>query len=283
MRLPGIFWAFFCVVLMAGAIPGQFVHAQRLVSPIRFNTAEAGAAKGWHPARYRGLIVGRSSVRDLLRFLGKPRSIDTPEGQSRTEIAGQKVYFYLDVGEFPGRFTVDVDKRTRKVLGMECAPDFLTKDDAIKHFGSGYVETRYRSCGGDNDEVAPMYEASDGELVYIEYRERGIAILVGFGNQANSIEYVSGAIGFKSLDECKKELKKAQAAGVAFFSVFRGHFIKMIPFESTHAPQQLGATHRNRDRLPQMTTAGLVLAQAGCHPKHVRRIAAGALSGHHAG
>jgi hypothetical protein len=202
---------FFCVGVIAQAT-GPFGHPRRPVLATIVSTAETGAGKRWYAARYRGLIVGRSSLRDVLRILGKPKRVHTPEGQSRTNISGQNFYVYPDAGEFPGQLTVEVDKRTGKAIAMECTPDYLTRDDAVKHFGAGYVETRYSSCGHESDEVAPIYEASDGQLLYIEYRKRGIAIRIGYANQVSSIEYVSSAIGFTSQGECEDEVRRFTAA-----------------------------------------------------------------------
>jgi hypothetical protein len=202
---------FFWLAMMAGAIASPVVLQERPMLAIRSNAPQQAPARDrWHTARYRGLIVGRSSVSDLLRILGKPKEISTPEGQSKST-ARHNVYFFPDAGEFSGPLTVDVDKRTRRVIGIECKPDYLTKDDAIKHFGAGYVETRYTSCGDDSDEVAPLYEALDGQLLYVEYRERGIAICIGYANQVSSIEYLSSGIGFKSKAECEKELRRSKA------------------------------------------------------------------------
>ena len=60
-------------------------------------------------------------------------------------------------------------------------PDRLTKDQAISHFGSDYIITRYAfdSCL-DEEDSEPIYESTTGPLVTVEYRARGIAISVGY-------------------------------------------------------------------------------------------------------
>jgi hypothetical protein len=149
----------------------------------------------WRPATFRGVTVGRSKVGDMLRAWGKPKWSRT----SRREAdEGAQVTWtnYDRVGEFPGPTTVVSDTRSGVVLRINFYPDRLTKEQAIAHFGSDYLTTRYAfdSCL-DEEDSEPIYESPTGPLVNVEYRARGIAVSVGYKDLVTRISYVSGPIG----------------------------------------------------------------------------------------
>ena len=79
-----------------------------------------------------------------------------------------------------------------------------TKNDAIEHFGSDYVITRYAfdECLGD-EESGPMYESLTGPLTYVEYRKRGIAISIDADDRVNQVSFVKGSIG-AAFSQCDK-------------------------------------------------------------------------------
>ena len=167
------------------------------------------ASRRWRPAVYKGLIPGKSRSRDVIKVLGEPVRKDIPEGDSPK--APEVWYIYLKEGDFPGQFTVAIDKKRDRVLWLELAPDKLTKEAALKHFGDDYVMTRYASCPGDEYiESGPVYESPNGTSVSIEYRSRGIALLIGYQDLVNQIDYVAGPIGLKSLAECRKQKSSRQ-------------------------------------------------------------------------
>ena len=150
----------------------------------------------WHSATFRGLTVGKSRRADMLRVLGKPRWSRTSPGEADTESHPEVWNNYDRVGEFPGITNVVVDKRRGIVTRIEFYPERLSKEEAIAHFGRGYIVTRYDfdRCGGD-EESEPIYESPNGPLVSVEYRSRGIAISVGYQDLVTRIRYVSGPIG----------------------------------------------------------------------------------------
>lgn len=78
-------------------------------------------------------------------------------------------------------------------------PKGLSKEDAIKHFGSDYIITRYDFdlCLG-NEESAPLFESPTGSVTFVEYRQRGIAIAVDDNSKVDHIRYVSEPIGAAS-------------------------------------------------------------------------------------
>jgi hypothetical protein len=150
----------------------------------------------WHPATYRGLIIGKSKQADMLRVLGKPRWTREPKREDQDE-SDQEVWSnYERVGEFPGQTSVVIRKRTGVIERIEFYPARLSKEQAIAHFGPSYVVTRYAfdSCLGDEDSEA-LFESPNGPLVSVEYRARGIAISIGYQDLVTRIRYVDGPIG----------------------------------------------------------------------------------------
>jgi hypothetical protein len=149
----------------------------------------------WRPATYRSVTVGRSMVTDMLRAWGKPKWSRTSKREADEE--SQVTWTnYERVGEFPGPTTVVSDTRSGVILRINFYPDRLTKAQAIAHFGSDFVTTRYAfdSCL-DEEDSEPIYESPTGPLVSVEYRARGIAISVGYQDLVTRISYVSGPVG----------------------------------------------------------------------------------------
>jgi hypothetical protein len=149
----------------------------------------------WRPATYRGVTVGKSKVADMLRAWGKPKWSRTSrrEADEESQVTWTN---YERVGEFPGPTTVVSDTKTGVVTRINFYPDRLTKEQAIAHFGSDYITTRYAfdSCL-DEEDSEPIYESPTGPLVNVEYRARGIAISVGYKDLVTRISYVSEPIG----------------------------------------------------------------------------------------
>lgn len=150
----------------------------------------------WRAANFRGLIVGISHRTDMLRVLGQPKWSRQTGRPAEEESEGEIWNSYERVGEFPGQTTVAVNQRSGRITRINFYPERLTKEEAIAHFGRGYVVTRYafEPCSHD-EESEPLYESPDGPLVSVEYRARGIAISVGYGDLVTKISYVAGPIG----------------------------------------------------------------------------------------
>jgi hypothetical protein len=147
----------------------------------------------WRPATYRALTVGKSKRSDLLRVFGQPKWSRSPKREDDDE---REVWSSFEgVGEFPGQTNVLTDKRD-VIARIDFYPAGLTKNQAIAHFGKGYVLTRYAldSCLGDEDSEA-LFESPKGPLLYLEYRARGVAISIGYQDLVTKISYVRGPIG----------------------------------------------------------------------------------------
>ncbi len=160
-------------------------------------------SRDWRAATYRGLTIGTSTRGDALRVFGQPKRVDAPADQAEEEPKPEEWYVYDSGGEFPGTLTVVVDKRTSVVLRIDLHPENLSREEAVRHFGNGYITTRYEFCEGfDDEDSAPLYETSDGQFFSIEYRGRGIAIGLENKDKVGSINYVSKPIAAIS-SKCK--------------------------------------------------------------------------------
>ncbi len=155
----------------------------------------------WHPATFRGMTVGKSKRVDMLRLLGEPKWSRTTPGEG--EEHGITRNNYDRVGEFPGPTNVASDSRTGIITRIDFYPAKLSKEQAIAHFGRGYIVTRYAfdPCLQE-EESEPIYESPNGPLVSVEYRARGIAISVGYKDMVTRISYVGGPIG-SAESKCK--------------------------------------------------------------------------------
>jgi hypothetical protein len=171
-------------------------------------------SREWKPAKFRTLLMGKSKRSDMLRLLGKPIWSGRPMGELKNDPNPEVWNDYEGGGEFPGKLSVVLKKRTGVIVSIYLYPAKLTKEDAIKHFGNEYVETRYDydSCLG-NGESAPLYESANGKLRFIEYRSFGIAIALDDDlNRVRDISYLSGPIGAVA-PKCKRS--RLNASGEA--------------------------------------------------------------------
>src|SRR2546428_6034956 len=151
-------------------------------------------ARQWRPSTYRGITVGKSKLVNMLRSWGQPKwSRNSKRDEDQRQVTWTN---YEKVGEFPGPTTVVSDTRTGVITRINFYPDRLTKEQAIAHFGKGYIVTRYAfdSCL-DEEDSEPIYESPNGPLISVEYRARGIAISIGYNDLVTKISYVSGPIG----------------------------------------------------------------------------------------
>src|SRR5205814_9698058 len=126
-------------------------------------------ASNWRPATYRGITVGKSKLVVMLRSWGRPRwSRNSKIGdEDERQVTWTN---YEKAGEFPGPTTVVSDTRSGVITRINFYPDRLTKQEAIAHYGAGYVVTHYAfdSCGDEEDTEA-IYESANGPLVSVEY------------------------------------------------------------------------------------------------------------------
>jgi hypothetical protein len=154
------------------------------------------AGRQWRPATLRGITVGKSKFADMTRKWGKPkwsRNSKLEAGDEERQVTWTN---YESAGEFPGPTTVVSDTRSGIITRINFYPDRLTKEQAVAHFGGGYIVTRYAFdyCLNEEESEA-IYESPTGAVVVVEYRKRGIAIALGQKDMVTKISYVDGPIG----------------------------------------------------------------------------------------
>src|SRR5258708_7079927 len=144
------------------------------------------SSREWGPATYRGLTIGKSTQADMLRIFGKPKWSGPPGDQEKRVPNPEVWHEYDEAGEFPGTLTIIVDKHSGVILEMSLSPKHLSKEEAIKHFGSDYRLTRYDSdnCLSDVESLT-LYESPNGEDLRIEYRKRGLALSINYEDRVN--------------------------------------------------------------------------------------------------
>ena len=191
-----VFWIIFSQSLFLFGCPR---FASKEDGQSRTTPVERADVKGaWRAAIYRGLTMGRSNVAEMRRIFGAPKKSEVfNEGTSNPEVWNH----YDGPRDFPGSLRVVVYRSI--VQRVDIVPKDLKKEEAIKHFGPDYIVTRYDfdSCLG-NEESAPLFESPSGAVVFVEYRQRGIAIAVNGQGNVNEISYVSEPIGAES-SKCK--------------------------------------------------------------------------------
>lgn len=174
-------------------------------TPYRGNVKSIGSNKEtsreWHVAIYRGLTMGGSTERDMIRLLGQPEWWELfDEDESQPE----RWFHYERGGDFPGELVINLDSRKKVILRMVLYPKELSVKEAVKRLGGDYVITRYEFCEGfEERDSGPIYEHPTGQFRYIEYRKRGMALAYDKNDKINFIVYVSEPIGSRS-SECKK-------------------------------------------------------------------------------
>ena|SRR5262245_52014561 len=156
----------------------------------------------WKAGTYRGITVGKTTAVELLQKWGRPRETGNWEWDNPKN--PKYLLHHYDAQEAPiGAIMVEVGTKTGMVASISTSPDELPLDNAIELFGKDYSETRYEDCKCGVGYDSPMFESSDGNHIYVEYRSRGIAMSV-YGGQVISIQFVDEPIGLKSVKECEK-------------------------------------------------------------------------------
>mgnify|MGYP001770995854 FL=1 len=186
-------WILFGIFILSAV---QSVDCQS-VSNGEKATAKRTNVTEWKSGNYHGLQVGKSTYADMIRVLGKPKWYGTP-------YTSREVWYeYPNAGEFQSKIVVIISKRNKTMSSIDLYPENLSKNQVIEYFGPDYKVTKYdlEPCLGDG-ESAPMYESLDGEITFIEYRNRGIAIGINYQGIVNQISFVKGPIG-SSRSKCQ--------------------------------------------------------------------------------
>lgn len=144
----------------------------------------------WQVGTFRGLVMGKASIDDLQKVLGKPSVIADLEPVGN---ADEWAYHYENQ-DIKGKLVVYVNKKTKTVISVELRPNSMSKEEVLNYFGGNYIITRYSfdDCDNAGFDSAPIYEDPNGQREYIEYRDKGIAIALFQNNDKsdNTVQYI---------------------------------------------------------------------------------------------
>jgi len=156
--------------------------------------------RSWSPAMYHDLTVGLSTKDDVLRVLGKPKTI------GKEQDTGLPTMTYIVADPVPGVLTVYVPKGVLDGMTLSLKKR-LSKSEIVRLFGSGYIAVEYDTddCLGEGG-AAPIYESPNGPIKHLEYRDKGIGVIFHEG-EAVAIVFVSKPFG-PSHSICAARAKK---------------------------------------------------------------------------
>lgn len=190
------------IVLLFGIVSSMLVSSiieSRSCGP---NRVIGNAVRSeWKAAEFKGLHLGSSSKKDVLKVLGTPDWEGLPEGSSEGSDFPEWWMEYDSVPELnsKGKLTVILDERREIVLGVIFYPLGLTKSEIVESFGEKFVITRYsfEPCDEEQGGVARLYESNQGQVMFLEYRSRGIAVSFDSldAKSVRAVEYVSKPVG----------------------------------------------------------------------------------------
>lgn len=165
--------------------------------------AQAPPSRVWAPAVYHALVVGQSDREDVLKALGKPTSV------GKEQDTGVPIMNYMVSDPVPG--TLVVYFRHNILDGMTLFPTQpYTKREIISVLGPDYLMVRYAvdECLNDGG-AAPLYESTDGKIEHLEYRPRGLAVILS-GDQVQAIGFSAKSYGPTHSRCVDKKKRKAQ-------------------------------------------------------------------------
>lgn len=165
---------FFLLVLSlnfaCGSVLNPVSNAEETTAPIATD-----AKPKWKAGEYKGLKIGKSTVDDMNRLLGKP----TDPAGSPVIIDESEIKFVYEIYEPKvGKIIIYSDKKTGVILSIEMNFEEMTREEVERTYGKGFTITNYsmQSCPGDPFDAAGRYQDPAGEIGYTEYRELGIGI-----------------------------------------------------------------------------------------------------------
>ena len=157
------------------------------VDPLALDS-QAKHSTTWTPAIYRGIIVGQSTRGDVVKILGKPKWI------GKEQDTGLPMVNYSVSRPIVGTLVIYLHQD--KVDGMVLTPDRpYTKREITHVLGANYTLVRYETddCLGEGG-ASPIYESRDGPIVHLEYRDRGLAVVLK-DDQVEAIAFVNKRFG----------------------------------------------------------------------------------------
>lgn len=181
---------------------GQFLAKEEtLQKPTSTPSVQSLTKKKWQAANFHGLVMGKAKVSDLRKVFGEPLQIVDLTSVGDND---HMIYHLETKEEVNGKTLAWINKKTKTIVSIEIRPDSTAKAEILKYFGDDYVITKYSSsdCPDTTFDSAPLYEDPNGETKFIEYRDRGIAILISGDEVVQYISYLSEPVGSK-FSKCK--------------------------------------------------------------------------------
>ena len=159
-------------------------------------SAQKPATVPWLPATYHGLTVGASTKEDVLRQLGKPKTI------GKEQDTGIPIMTFSVSDPAPGVLTVYTKNGVLDGMMVSLRKP-LSKREIVQLYGMDYMSVRYATddCLTEGG-TAPIYESPDGPIRHIEYRDKGVGVILHDG-WGVAIAFVSKPFG-PSRSKCRK-------------------------------------------------------------------------------
>jgi hypothetical protein len=157
----------------------------------------------WNSAMFLGITVGETTRSEVIQILGNPATIGTWDWDDSKK-PKYRLYHYKINNKYKGDLTVEIETQTNKVLSMDLTPEEMSIKQATDFFGEDYKPTRYDFCDCSFAKGSPIFESPQGDLLYFEYKRKGIAISINEQAQVSVILFVNKPIGLKSAIDCKK-------------------------------------------------------------------------------
>ena len=95
----------------------------------------------WIAGNYKGLRLGKSTVKDVKRLFGTPKYIINPEDEIDNPIESRLDYIYENEAQ------IIIDKKSGIVIEV-WGGDFSTFDEATEKYGNDFYEVEFPEKGG---------------------------------------------------------------------------------------------------------------------------------------
>jgi hypothetical protein len=185
-----IIFSLFLLIVFLGAYQNTPIQAQK--------DQGAKAKKEqvvWIPSTIKNITVGKSKYKDLIKYWGKPsfkqefaedgEDEEIRKSEPKTELG----YRNIEIDGLKPNIGVIIGDKTRTVISITLNFDEMTKEEAIRIYGSDY----YLVSSGDNNCVADSQrKADESKLVYpieLVYPQKGMSILIRDDNTVMSVNY----------------------------------------------------------------------------------------------
>jgi hypothetical protein len=190
-----IVFSLFLLIVFLGACENTPIQAQKDQS----DKAKKEQVE-WIPATIKSITVGKSKYEDLIKYWGKPSfkqeftedfEEEIPNFESKTELG----YKNIEIDGLEPNIGVIIGDKTRTVLSITLNFDEMTKEEAIRIYGSDYYLV---ATGDDKCIIDSQKKGDETKLEYpieLVYPQKGMSILIRKDNTVMSVNYP---------DECRE-------------------------------------------------------------------------------